>query len=376
MFGKKISLFKLSGFTVYVDLSWLILAVLVTWSLAKGLFPHYFPGFSNNIYWFMGIAGAIGLFVSIIFHEFCHSIVARRFGLAMQGITLFIFGGVAEMESEPENPKTEFLMAVAGPASSIFLGVILYFITLISKKIGWSGPFNDVLLYLMVINLILAGFNLIPAFPLDGGRIMRSILWGVKGDLRWATRIASYLGSSFGIFLIVLGIFSFINGAFISGIWYLLIGIFIQSASQMSYKRVLLKKALGGEEIKRFMKTDPVTVPPSLSVDQLVNDYFYKYHYSIFPVTNGDGLIGCITSKQVKELPKQEWEQHSVRDIMIHCSDENVISPTTDALQALSLMNRTGNSRLMIVDHNKLLGIITLKDMLKLFEIKIDLETG
>ena len=376
MFGKKISLFKLSGFTVYADLSWLILAVLITWSLAKGLFPHYFPGFSNNIYWFMGIAGAIGLFVSIIFHEFCHSIVARRFGLAMQGITLFIFGGVAEMESEPENPKTEFLMAVAGPASSIFLGVILYFITLISKKIGWSGPFNDVLLYLMVINLILAGFNLIPAFPLDGGRIMRSILWGVKGDLRWATRIASYLGSSFGIFLIVLGIFSFINGAFISGIWYLLIGIFIQSASQMSYKRVLLKKALGGEEIKRFMKTDPVTVPPSLSVDQLVNDYFYKYHYSIFPVTNGDGLIGCITSKQVKELPKQEWEQHSVRDIMIHCSDENVISPTTDALQALSLMNRTGNSRLMIVDHNKLLGIITLKDMLKLFEIKIDLETG
>ena len=205
---------------------------------------------------------------------------------------------------------------------------------------------------------------------------MRSILWGIKGDLRWATRIASYLGSSFGIFLVVLGVFSFIAGTFISGIWYLLIGIFIQSASQMSYKRVLLKNALGGEEIQRFMKTDPVTVPPSLSVDQLVNDYFYKYHYSIFPVANGDGLIGCITSKQVKELPKQEWEQYSVRDIMIHCSDENVIPPTTDALQALSLMNRTGNSRLMIVDNNKLLGVITLKDMLKLFEMKIDLETG
>ena len=376
MFGKKISLFKLSGFTVYVDLSWLILAVLITWSLAKGLFPHYFPGFSTNIYWFMGIAGAIGLFISIIFHEFCHSIVAKQFGLTMQGITLFIFGGVAEMESEPENPKTEFLMAAAGPASSIFLGLILYFIYLAGQKIGWSGPFNDVLQYLMVINFILAGFNLIPAFPLDGGRIMRSILWGIKGDLRWATRIASYLGSSFGIFLVVLGVFSFIAGTFISGIWYLLIGIFIQSASQMSYKRVLLKNALGGEEIQRFMKTDPVTVPPSLSVDQLVNDYFYKYHYSIFPVANGDGLIGCITSKQVKELPKQEWEQYSVRDIMIHCSDENVIPPTTDALQALSLMNRTGNSRLMIVDNNKLLGVITLKDMLKLFEMKIDLETG
>lgn len=376
MFGKRIPLFKLFGFTVKADLSWLILAVLITWSLAKRLFPYYFAGFSNEIYWLMGVAGAIGLFMSIIFHELCHSIVARQFGLPMKGITLFIFGGVAEMESEPESPKAEFLMAVAGPASSIFLGLILYFIHLIGQKTGWSEPFNDVLQYLMVINFILAGFNLIPAFPLDGGRVLRSILWGIKGNLQWATRFASYLGLSFGIFLIVFGIFNFIAGGFISGIWYLLIGMFIQSASQMSYKRVLLRNALGGEEIRRFMKTDPITVSPLLSVEQLVNEYFYKYHYKMFPVTKGESLVGCITSKQVRGLSKQEWEQYSVRDIMIHCSDENVISPTTDALQALSLMNRTGNSRLMIVDNNKLLGIITLKDMLKFFEIKIDLEAG
>jgi Zn-dependent protease/predicted transcriptional regulator len=374
MFGKRVPLFKLFGFTVNVDISWLILAVLITWSLSKGLFPHYFAGFSNIIYWWMGIAGAIGLFMSIIFHEFCHSIVARQFGMEMKGITLFIFGGVAEMESDPQSPRAEFLMAIAGPLSSIFLGIVFYLVLLAGRNIGWPKPLNGVLQYLMVINFVLAAFNLFPAFPLDGGRVLRSILWSIKGNLRWATHVASDMGSAIGIFLIVFGIFNFITGYFISGIWYLLIGVFIRSASQMSYKRLLMQSALRGEEIRRFMNTDPVTVSPLISIEQLVNDYFYKYHYKMFPVTNADGLIGCITSQQVRELPKDQWERHSVGDIMIHCSDGNIISPTTDALQALSIMNRTGNSRLMIVNDNHLLGIVTLKDMLKFFAMKIDLE--
>lgn len=375
MFGKSISLFKLSGFTVKADLSWLIIALLITWSLAKGLFPHYFPGFSNNIYWLMGFVGAIGLFMSIIFHEFCHSIVARRFGLSMKGITLFIFGGVAEMESEPENPKTEFYMAIAGPLSSIFLGVFVYLILIAGNRIGLSKPLKAVLEYLMVINFVLAGFNLIPAFPLDGGRVLRSILWGWKKDLRWATHVSSYLGSSFGMFLTVWGVLNFITGNVINGMWYLLIGFFIKSASQMSYKRVLIRDSLAGEEISHFMNTNPVTVPPLLSIEQLVNDYFYKYHYKMFPVKDGDNLVGCITSKQVKDLPQQEWDKNLVEDIMIQCTKENIISPTTDALKALSIMNQTGNSRLMVMDNNQLVGIITLKDMLKFLEMKIDLGT-
>jgi Zn-dependent protease/CBS domain-containing protein len=374
MFGKRIHLFKLFGFKVNADVSWLILAVLVSWSLAKGLFPHYFEGFSNRIYWWMGIAGAVGLFLSIIFHEFCHSLVARQFGLQMKGITLFIFGGVAEMESEPESPKVEFLMAIAGPISSVFLGAILYFIHLAGQNLEWPKPINGVLQYLMVINFILAGFNLLPAFPLDGGRVLRSILWGIKGNLRWATRVASGLGSAFGIFLIVFGFLNFITGNFIGGIWYFLIGMFIRQASQMSYSQLLMRKALAGEKISRFMKTEPISVSPSLTIEQLVNDYFYKYHYKMFPVSNGDGLIGCVGLKQVKELPREEWNRHAVGDVVAPCSDENAISPQTDALQALSLMNRTGNSRLMVVDENKLLGIVTLKDMLKLLALKIDLE--
>jgi Zn-dependent protease len=306
MFGKRIPLFKLFGFRVNVDLSWLVLAVLVSWSLAKGLFPHYYKGFSNEIYWWMGIVGAVGLFVSIIFHEFCHSLVARRFGLPMKEIMLFIFGGVAEMESQPESPKVEFLMAIAGPISSVFLGAILYLIHLAGQNIGWPKPLNGVLQYLMVINFILAGFNLLPAFPLDGGRVLRSILWSIKGNLRWATRVASGLGSAFGVFLIVFGFLNFITGNFIGGIWYFLIGIFIRQASQMSYSQLVMRKTLAGEEIRRFMKTEPISVSPSLTVEQLVNDYFYKYHYKMFPVSNGEGLVGCVGLKQVKEMPRVE----------------------------------------------------------------------
>jgi Zn-dependent protease/CBS domain-containing protein len=375
MFGKRIPLFKLFGFKVNVDASWLILAVLVTWSLAKGLFPYYFTGFSNSTYWWMGIAGALGLFMSIIFHEFCHSLVARQFGMPMKGITLFIFGGVAEMESEPTSPKAEFLMAIAGPLASILLGVVFYLVHIGATSAGWSNPVRGVLLYLMIINLVLAGFNLLPAFPLDGGRVLRSILWSVKGSLRWATRIASGLGSAIGIFMIIFGVLSFIAGSFIGGIWYFLIGLFIRQASKMSYSQLLLRNALAGEQIQHFMKTDPITVSSSLPVDQLVNDYFYKFHYKMFPVSDGNGLLGCVTTKQVKELAREEWNRRTVRDVLIPCSEENSVSSQTDAMQALSLMHRTGNSRLMVVDNNRLLGIVTLKDMLKFLSLKIDLES-
>lgn len=375
MFGKRIPLFKLFGFKVNVDASWLILAVLVTWSLAKGLFPYYFTGFSDGTYWWMGIAGALGLFMSIIFHEFCHSLVARQFGLPMKGITLFIFGGVAEMESEPQSPKAEFLMAIAGPLSSVLLGGIFYLVHIVAISAGWSSPVNGVLLYLMIINLILAGFNLLPAFPLDGGRVLRSILWSVKGNLRWATRIASGLGSAIGIFMIIFGVLSFIAGSFIGGIWYFLIGLFIRQASKMSYSQLVMRNALAGEQVQHFMKTDPITVSSSLPVDQLVSDYFYKFHYKMFPVSDGNGLLGCVTSKQVKELAREDWNRRTVRDVLIPCSEENSVSSHTDAMQALSLMNRTGNSRLMVVENNRLLGIVTLKDMLKFLSLKIDLES-
>jgi len=374
MFGKRIPLFKLFGFSVHIDVSWFILAIFIVWSLANWFFPDRFGGLRPATYWWMGVAGAIGLFASIVFHEFCHSMVARRYGLPMKGITLFIFGGVAEMADEPQSPKAEFLMAIAGPISSVVLATGLLFLYTVGKHAGGSLPVNGVLWYLWLLNYVLAGFNLLPAFPLDGGRVLRSILWTTSGNLRWATRIASQLGSGFGVFLIITGAINVFWGDVPGGVWLFLIGMFIRNASQMSYKQLLVRAALGGEEIRRFMKSDPITVPPSISIEQLVNDYFYKHHLKMFPVCDGDLLLGCVTSNQVKQVPREQWGKFSAADLFKPCSGENTISPQTDAVQALSIMNRTGNSRLMVVDAGRLVGVVTLKDMLRFLDLKIDLE--
>ena len=373
MFGKRVTLFKLLGFQVRIDLSWLILVVLITWSLAHGYFPFQYKNLPEAIYWWMGAAGTVGLFVSIIFHELCHSLVARRFGLPMRGITLFIFGGVAEMDEEPPSAKAEFLMAVAGPISSVLLGGIFYAMYLFTYKTGWPILVFAVLNYLAILNWLLASFNLLPAYPLDGGRVLRSALWEWKKNIRWATRIASQIGAGFGIALIVFGVLNIVSGVLIGGIWWFLIGMFLRNAAQTSYQQILVRKSLEGEKVRDFMKPEPVTAPSSISIEKLVEDYIYKYHYKMFPVVENDRLIGCITTRQVKDLPREQWASSTIMELVSPCSEENTIGPEEDAMKSLSIMNRSGNSRLMVIDKGKLVGIITLKDIMGFLSIKVDL---
>ena len=373
MFGKRVTLFKLLGFQVRIDLSWLILVVLITWSLAHGYFPFQYKNLPEAIYWWMGAAGTVGLFVSIIFHELCHSLVARRFGLPMRGITLFVFGGVAEMDEEPPSAKAEFLMAVAGPISSVLLGGIFYAMYLFTYKTGWPILVFAVLNYLAILNWLLASFNLLPAYPLDGGRVLRSALWEWKKNIRWATRIASQIGAGFGIALIVFGVLNIVSGVLIGGIWWFLIGMFLRNAAQTSYQQILVRKSLEGEKVRDFMKPEPVTAPSSISIEKLVEDYIYKYHYKMFPVVENDRLIGCITTRQVKDLPREQWASSTIMELVSPCSEENTIGPEEDAMKSLSIMNRSGNSRLMVIDKGKLIGIITLKDIMGFLSIKVDL---
>jgi Zn-dependent protease/CBS domain-containing protein len=375
MFGKRITLFKLLGFEVGIDWSWIIIAILIAWSLSTGLFPMYYKDLSTQMYWIMGIVGAVGLFLSIIIHEFSHSLVARRYGMPMKGITLFIFGGVAQMEDEPPSPRAEFMMAIVGPISSFAIGLIFYGIYLSGKQGGLPEPVNGVVGYLALINAILAGFNILPAFPLDGGRVLRSILWGVKKNLRWATRVSSWIGSGFGILLIVLGVLNVLRGNFIGGMWWFLIGMFLNGAAKSTYQQLITRKALEGEPVRQLMKTDPVTVPGSASLKELVEDYIYRYHYKMFPVMeDSDKLAGCITTKQLKEVPKEQWEQKQVRDMAIPCAPENSIESKEDAMKALSQMKSNGASRLMVVEEGQLVGIISLKDMLEHLSLKAELE--
>jgi len=375
MFGKRFDLFKLLGFQVRIDLSWIIIALLVAWSLSTGFFPFRYKGLSTEVYWIMGIVGALGLFLSIVVHEFCHSLMARRFDVPMKGITLFIFGGIAEMGDEPASAKAEFMVAIVGPLSSLAVAAIFYAIHLGDRgsdilPLAVSG----VVQYLAFINVLLAAFNCLPAFPLDGGRVLRSILWGAKGNLRWATRVASSIGSGFGFALIILGIYSLFTGNFIGGMWWALIGMFLHSAAKASYQQVLTRRALQGESVSRFMKKDPVTVSPTLTLEELIEDYIYRYHYKMFPVVaDSDKLAGCVTTKEVKAIPKEEWKSKRVGDIAVSCSTQNTVAPDTDAVKALSQMHRSGASRLMVVDGNRLAGVVSLKDMLKFLSLKIEL---
>jgi Zn-dependent protease/predicted transcriptional regulator len=374
MFGTKVKIFSLFGFDVSIDLSWLILAVLVTWSLAKGLFPNFWPGYSQGTYWIMGICGTIGLVFAIVFHEFCHSLLARRFGMPMKGITLFIFGGVAEMQDEPPSAKAEFYMSIAGPLASILLSGIFYGLYRLGTYAAWAGPVIAVMAYLAWINIILAIFNLVPAFPLDGGRILRSALWAYKKNIKWATRIASNAGATFGIILMILGFLNIFYANFVGGIWWLLIGLFIKGASNMSYQRLLMQEGLKGEPVEKFMKESPVTVPAETNLADLVEQYLYKYHYKMLPVMKNGSLIGCIHSKKIKDIPREQWPDKTVEDVAESCGDDNAISPGTDSVEALSLMNKSGNSRLIITQNGQLKGIVTLKDMLKFLSMKLDFE--
>ncbi len=374
MFGRAITLFRLFGFEVKVDLSWLVIAALITWSLASSVFPAYLGSLSSATYWAMGVIGALGLFMSVVIHEFSHSLVARRMGVTMTGITLFLFGGVASMSDEPPNARTEFLMALAGPVASIVLAGILYGVTALGAAGGWPVPVVGVLSYLWIINLVLAAFNLVPAFPLDGGRILRSILWGYSKRLGWATRIASSIGGGFGYLLMGLGVFYFIYGNLVGGIWWFLIGLFVRSASAGSYQQMMTKQALSGHQVREFMEENPITAPYQISVEQLVEDYIYKYHFKMFPVLQGEQLVGCVTTRQVRELPRSEWSQHTVKELSIGCTTENTISPDAEAISALSQMHRTRHSRLMVVEGDHLMGIISLKDLLQFLSLKMDLE--
>ncbi len=374
MFGKSIKLFKLLGFQVKIDFSWLILAVLVTWSLAQGYFPFRYENLSKNTYWIMGVFGALGLFFSIVLHELGHSVISRKQGMPMKGITLFIFGGVAEMNEEPPTARSEFMMAIIGPVVSVVLAVGFYLIYVIGKQLQWPVPVSGIFHYLGWINGLLAVFNMLPAFPLDGGRVLRSYLWNRKGNLRRATYSASRIGAGFGAGLIGLGVLSILFGNFIGGMWWFLIGMFLRGAAKASYKQMEIRDALKGEPIGRFMNKNPVTVPASISIAELVHDYIYAYHFHMFPVARDSKILGCISTKEVKKVPREEWDRHSVQEMLSPCSKDNTVSPDTDAMDVMSILQRTGSSRLLVMDQERLVGVIALKDLLQFLSLKLDLE--
>ncbi len=373
MFGKRLRLFRLLGIPINVDASWLLILALIAWSLTD-VFHTKYPTLPAVNWWIMGLVAALVFFVCIVLHELGHATVARAFGMPIRGITLFLFGGVAELEGEPPSAGVEFLMAAAGPAVSFVLAILCLVAAVAGSAAGWPEQVVGVLDYLGWINGTVLVFNLIPAFPLDGGRVFRSFLWGMTGNQRTATRWASLVGQGFAYLLMALGIVQFFFGNMIGGIWTGLIGLFLNNAARNSYQQMVVTEALRGEPVSRFMSREPVTVPPSLDLRGWVEDYVYRYHRKLFPVASNGHLEGVISTSALAKYPREEWPRHTVAEVMGHDLKAASIPPDADALQALGQMQRTGLSRLLVTDGDHLLGIVSLKDLLRFLDQKIELE--
>ena len=374
MFLKRIELFSILGFRVSLDLSWFLLAILITWTLTKGYFPSVLPGEPTSTYLWMAVLGALGLFLSIILHEFAHAIVARRYNLAISGITLFVFGGVAEMTEEPERPMAEFMMAIAGPIMSFAIAGVCYFTAINILPAVGSPELTAIVSYLALINFILALFNLLPAFPLDGGRVLRSILWGWIGDLRRATKIASRVGAFFGALMMAYGVVSVVMGNTVGGIWMLLLGFFVYNAAGASRMQAAVSTVLKGLPISKVMKRDPVTVSSEMPIGTLVEEFFYAHHHRFFPVVDNGRLKGCVTVKQVSEIGREHWRSKRVGDFMTPASADNTLPPDQDSMQALQQMQSSKRTHFMVARGDRLEGVVTVKDVMAYLGIHLELE--
>jgi Zn-dependent protease/CBS domain-containing protein len=371
---KGIRLFRVGGIQVILDYSWFVIFILIVSTMAEGHFPAIQQQFTTAQYWIMGSCAAFLFFASVLLHELAHSFMALKHGIQVTGIRLFIFGGLSQVASEPESGRHEFLIALAGPAVSLALGFgfgILYGMMLI---FGRPGPAAAVAWYIAVANILLGIFNLIPGFPLDGGRILRAILWDRWADLTRATKVVSRIGNAFALFMIFLGVLLFIvEQSFLSGLWFVLIGLFMQQSAVGSYQAVVIRESLAGVQIRQVMKDNVVSVDWLLSVDELVRDYIYKHQFTAFPVQNRDELLGMVSLEQVKVVPKELWMFKQVRDIMTPIEQVSHLRPTDDATEAFKRMVTEDVAGMPVIEGSKLVGMVSRRDLLDLFKIKSDL---
>jgi Zn-dependent protease/predicted transcriptional regulator len=390
IFGRSRTLFKIFGFPIKMNPTWFLLFFLIVFSLGSenGLFYQWLEnsdsiinqwlqpeGVETLTRWLLALVGALGLFVSLIAHELCHSLVARRTGMPVGGITLFIFGGVSEMEEEPPTAEAEFFMAVVGPVSSVVISALCLGVVLMGHNVlGFPDTVNVVFLYLAVVNLLLAGFNSLPAFPLDGGRVVRSALWGLTGNLHRATSIAARIGSAFGLMMIIGGVFIIFHGGLIGGIWLIFIGFFLRQAASSSYQQIVMREALGGETVRHFMSTRPVCVDPDLSLERFVHDYVLPYHYALFPVVDEDDqLIGTVGALDPRDVEQEQWSEVTVANVMNEEVDDLTIRPDEQAVEALGRLRGEQGKRLVAVEDGKPVGIVSLRDLLEFIELKVGL---
>jgi Zn-dependent protease/predicted transcriptional regulator len=363
------------GIEIDVDWTWFIVFFMFAALLSQGYFAEKLPGLGLPARLLVAAFTTALFFASVLLHELAHSVVAIRNGLGISGITLFIFGGVSRMEDEPRSPEMELKIAIAGPATSVGLCVLFLLLSRLAAVTSGGSTFRVVFFYLGWVNGMLAAFNLLPGFPLDGGRVLRAGLWRGLMNLTEATRIAAFLGEGLGILLIVLGTLSlFVFGRLsINGLWLAFIGWFLIQAAQSSYQQLVIRMALAGIPVAQIMTRQVDAVPGGVSLETVVHDYVMARNHPAFPVVDGETVFGLLCLDHIRAVPREQWAQETARQATPPLSAGDVVSPSADAWEALARMTAENCGRLLVMDGERLVGIVSRTDIMRAIHARMRL---
>ncbi len=383
MNGRDWQIGRILGIPIKIHASWFLVFTFLTWSLATGYFPQMLPGLSPLRYWGMGGIAAVLLFASVLLHELGHSYVALRYQIPIKQITLFFFGGMAQMRQEPPGPRAEFWIAIAGPIVSFVLAGVMFGFLVLSHAMKELEGLVALGEMLASINLTLGLFNLIPGFPLDGGRVLRAGLWAWLGDFYRATRQASIVGQGFGAAFGLFGsvlIVGALSGAIpveiaANGGWILLIGVFLFFIARASRQQAALRATLSQLTVQEVMVQHVVVLAPELTIEEAVNNYFLPHGHGAFPVVDAGRFVGMLTVADLKRVPQMLWAWRRVHEIMHPASADLEVAPSTPLLPAFELMMQTGHSYLAVVDQGTLVGLLSRSGIARVLQLRGRWET-
>jgi Zn-dependent protease len=361
MFGTSWRVGRIAGIEVRVDSSWVVIALLITYSMylrASILYPELSGGGAVAL----GILATVLFFGSVLVHELAHAVVSQARGIRVQDITLFLFGGATRARVESRGPGDEFVIALVGPLTSGILAGLFGIAAGLGDDV-LSRPLVGTLGYLAWVNLLLAGFNLVPGFPLDGGRLLRSAIWKATGSIGRATRVASLSGQAVGWLLVAGGVAWLLAGDLAGGIWFAFIGWFLVQAARSSYQELQLRDMLRGVEAEDVMAGDLLRIPPDLSLQDAVDDYFMRYDHGAFPVDEHGRTVGLLTLRGVRRVPREQWPTRRVRDHMVPLGDQVVVAPHARMDDVLGKLQDGEAGRVLVVQDGEVVGIITPTDL-------------
>ena len=362
-----LTLGRIAGIRFGVNWSWVIVFALIVWTWATAIFPDQNPGHGHGTYVAMAIVAALLFFTSLLMHEFGHALEAKREGVEIEGITLWLFGGVAKFKGMFPSAGAEFRIAIAGPLVSLALGLLF---VLAAWQAGLPEVADGVAAWLGYINLSLLAFNLLPALPLDGGRVLRSALWAIKGDLAWATHIAALIGRGFGYLFIVGGLGLVFWQSAYSGLWLAFIGWFLLQAAGAEDRTLMARQALRGLHVRDVAVRDPVTTRPDVTIGEFFDDIAWTTKHATYPVTENGHVVGLLPLRSVAKVPRSEWETRTVRDCMLPREDVPVVGEDDDLFDAAGELSESDLSRAFVLDGDRLVGLLSWSDVRRALELR------